>query len=510
LLKLIRNLLSSNAKNSSQHSEREAHAAMRCKAPKSNKIKSKPHQETERTQHRKPTKKTIKDKPQPKKAHKPTIIEHKKKIPTKPEKLTIFPEMKDETRFTDLKLHEDVLYGLQEMGFEYCTPIQAKSLPFLLDGRDTAGKAQTGTGKTAAFLAATFSKFLNEPIENRKPGTCRALIMAPTRELAMQIYKDAEQISLFTNMNNLVVFGGMDHRKQRDMLNKPIDILIGTPGRIIDYSTSRHLNLSETEVLVLDEADRMLDMGFIPDVRRIINKLPGKERRQTLLYSATLEDKILRLADAWLKDPVEVESEGDKLVTDLIEQNFYTVSLDEKFSLLYWIIKNETFERMLIFGNLKSKNFDVYRNLKRHGIDCDLLSGDVPQPKRVKILERFRSGEQKIVIATDVAARGIHVDDVSVVINYDVPERAEDYVHRIGRTGRAGKKGKSISFVCEYGAYSLAMIEELLEEPVKCVMPPDEMLETPPRTAKSIFVPPPQKAQGGNRSHSNQGRRPRR
>jgi len=508
LLKLIKNLLGSNGKSSAQHSEREAHAAMRAKAPKSNRIKPKPHQETEKTKHRQPTKKTIKDKPATKKAHKPAIIEHKKKVPVKPETLTVFPEMEGETRFTDLELHEDVLYGLQAMGFEYCTPIQAKSLPFLLEGRDTAGKAQTGTGKTAAFLAATFSKFLNEPKENRKPGTCRALIMAPTRELAMQIYKDAEQISLFTNMNNLVVFGGMDHRKQRDMLNKPIDILIGTPGRIIDYSTSRHLILSETEVLVLDEADRMLDMGFIPDVRRIINKLPRKEQRQTLLYSATLEDKILRLADAWLKDPVEVESEGDKLVTDLIEQNFYTVSLDEKFALLYWIIQNDEFERMLIFGNLKSKNFDVYRNLKRYGIDCDLLSGDVPQPKRVKILEKFRSGEQKIVIATDVAARGIHVDDVSVVINYDLPERAEDYVHRIGRTGRAGKKGKSISFVCEFGAYSLGVIEELLDEPAKCVMPPDEMLEAPPRPAKSIHVANPQ-TQDSNRNRSNQ-RRPRR
>ena len=489
MLKLIRNLLGTNSKKASLHSEREAHAAMRCKASKGSKIKPKPHQETEKTKHRKQTRKTIKDKPAAKSAHKPKIIEHKKKIPQKPEKLTIFPEMEDETRFTDLKLHEDVLYGLQEMGFEYCTPIQAKSLPFLLEGRDTAGKAQTGTGKTAAFLSAIFSKFLNEPRENRKPGTCRALILAPTRELAMQIYKDAEQISLFSNMNNLVVFGGMDHRKQRDMLNKPIDILIGTPGRVIDYSSSRHLNLSETEVLVLDEADRMLDMGFIPDVRRIINKLPGKDKRQTLLYSATLEDKILRLADSWLKDPVEVEDESAKLVTDLIEQNFYTVSLDEKFALLYWIIKKEEFDRMLIFGNMKSKNFDVYRSLKRHGINCDLLSGDVPQPKRVKILERFRSGEQKIVIATDVAARGIHVDDVSIVINYDLPERAEDYVHRVGRTGRAGKKGKSISFVCEYGAYSLGVIEELLEEPVKCVMPPDEMLEKPPRPTKSVFIP---------------------
>jgi len=482
LIKFIKNLLTrNNNSNSNRHAEREALAVKRNKTLKSAKIKSNPQQNPEKLKPRKP--KTVRNKsaaPKPK-VHTPEIIEHKKKIPSKPEKLIVYPEAEGKTRFTDLALHEDILFGLQEMGFEYCTPIQAKSLPFLLQGRDTAGKAQTGTGKTAAFLAATFSKFLNEPKAEPRAGACRCLILAPTRELAMQIYKDAEEISLFTGMNNHVVFGGMDHRKQRDMLNKPLDILIGTPGRIIDYSNSRHLDLSQVEVLVLDEADRMLDMGFIPDVRRIISKLPHKDKRQTLLYSATLDDKIMRLANSWLKDPIQVEDEAAKLVTDLIEQNFYTVSLDEKFAVLYWIIKNEKYDRMLIFGNLKSRNYDVYKKLKHYGIDCDLLSGDIPQPKRMKILESFRSGKQKIVIATDVAARGIHVEDVSIVINYDLPERAEDYVHRIGRTGRAGKNGRSISFVCEFGAYSLSIIEELLGEEAKCVIPPDELLETPPK-----------------------------
>ena len=513
MLKLIRNLLGADRKNSSKHAEREALAAMRSRPKKKQPAKTEKasHSHPEKKKHRKPVKKTIKDKPSSRKPvkHTPEIIEHKKKIPPKPEKLTIFPEIEDKTRFTDLNIHEDVLFGVQEMGFEYCTPIQAKSLPYLIDGRDAAGKAQTGTGKTAAFLCAIFNKFLKEPKEDRKPGTCRALIMAPTRELALQIYKDAEKISLFTNMNNLVVFGGMDHRKQRDMLSKPIDVLIGTPGRIIDYSQSRHLDLSHTEVLVLDEADRMLDMGFIPDVRRIINKLPGKDQRQTLLYSATLEDKILRLADAWLKDPVEVESESDKLVTDLIEQNFYTVSLDEKFAVLHWIAKNEEYDRMLVFGNMKSKNLDIYHRLKDYGIDCALLSGDVAQPKRMKILENFRSGKQKIVIATDVAARGIHVDNVSLVVNYDLPERAEDYVHRIGRTGRAGQKGKSISFVCEFGAYNLAMIEELLDEPAKCVLPPEEMLDLPPRPKNTRSHSQRKTKSGGNKRHRKpQQRRP--
>lgn len=484
MLKLIRNLFGTDRKNSSHHAEREALAAMRSRSRKTGGDSSTASAPANKA--RKHVK-TIRDKADLRNSgvKTPEIIEHKKKVPPKPEKLIIPPELEGKTRFTDLGLHMDVLYGVQEMGFEYCTPIQAESLPFLLDGRDTAGKAQTGTGKTAAFLSAIFSRFLNDPRSERKPGTCRALILAPTRELALQIYKDAENISLFTNMNNLVVFGGMDHRKQRDMLNKPIDVLIGTPGRVIDYSQSRHLDLSQVEVLVLDEADRMLDMGFIPDVRRIINKLPGKDKRQTLLYSATLEGSILRLADAWLKDPVQVADEGEKLVTDLIEQNFYTVSLNEKFAVLHWIAKNTEYDRMLIFGNMKSKNLDVYYKLRDYGINCALLSGDIPQPKRMKILEDFRSGKQKIVVATDVAARGIHVDDISVVINYDLPERAEDYVHRIGRTGRAGKKGKSISFVCEFGAYSLTMIEKLLEEPVKCVLPPDEMLKLPPPPEKS-------------------------
>ncbi|MDD5699010.1 MAG: DEAD/DEAH box helicase [Victivallaceae bacterium] len=485
----IRNLLTGNGVT--EQGRGNVPAAGRSSSQPANRIKAKPHQPGEKTKPREAHRKTIRDKKTAGKSpgKVPVIIEHKKKLPPKPEKLIIYPEQEGKTRFTDFALHEDILFGMQEMGFQYCTPIQTKSLPFLLTGRDTAGKAQTGTGKTAAFLAAIFNKFLNEPEAGRKPGTCRALILAPTRELAMQIYRDAENISRFTQMNNVVVFGGMDHRKQRDLLDKPIDVLIGTPGRVIDYSSSRHLNLAGTEVLVLDEADRMLDMGFIPDVRRIIGRLPGKEKRQTLLYSATLDDKILRLAHAWLRDPVQVEGETDKLVTDLIEQNFYTVAIDEKFAVLYWIINNEHYDRMLIFGNLKTRNYDLYRRLKHHGIGCDLLSGDIPQPKRLKILEDFRSGRQKIVIATDVAARGIHVDNVSIVINYDLPERAEDYVHRIGRTGRAGKTGKSISFVCEYGAYSLVMIEKMLGEPVKCVLPPDEMLAPPPGLRNHARVP---------------------
>jgi ATP-dependent RNA helicase RhlB len=406
-----------------------------------------------------------------------------KKIPPKPETLIIPPEEEGKLRFTELPIHEDILFGLQEMEFKYCTPIQEQSLPHLLEGKDIAGKAQTGTGKTAAFLLAAFTHLLNNPPKNPLKGTCRVLVLAPTRELAIQIFKDAEQISRFTPMNNLVIFGGMDHQKQRAMLGRPIDILIGTPGRIIDFSRSRHLDLSHAEMLIIDEADRMLDMGFIPDVRRIIRQLPGKEKRQTLLYSATLDDSILRLANAWLKDDtVTVEIESEQVITDLIEQKFYTVAANEKLAFLLWIINNEPHDRILIFGNRKDKNFRLMKDLQRNNVQCALLSGDIPQKKRLKILEHFREGSEKIVIATDVAARGIHVDDVSLVINFDLPERAEDYVHRIGRTGRAGKKGKSVSLVCEYGAYSLPEIEKLIGEEVHSIYPEESMVTMPKKS----------------------------
>lgn len=406
---------------------------------------------------------------------KPPVFDQKPKhLPSRPDNLAIPPEKPGETRFADLPIHCDILFGLQSMDFMYCTPIQAKSLPFLLDGRDLAGKAQTGTGKTAAFLVAAFTKLLNAPKPHRLKGTCRVLVLAPTRELAIQIFKDAERISVFAGMNNLVVFGGMDYREQREMLEKPIDILIGTPGRLIDYARSRHLNLSQTEMLVIDEADRMLDMGFIPDVRRIVAQLPKREKRQTLLFSATLEPRVLQLADAWQNDPVAVASEEEQLVTGLIDQQYYTIATNEKFAFLLWLVNNEPFERMLIFGNRKDRNFKLSQDLKKCGVQCALLSGDIPQDKRLKILERFRAGTEKIVIATDVAARGIHVDDVGIVVNYDLPEQPEDYVHRIGRTGRAGKTGKSISLVCEYGAYSLEAIEKLVGDKINCIYPEEE------------------------------------
>ena len=403
-----------------------------------------------------------------------------KMLPVKPEALQEIPPCEGKTRFLDLPVHEDVQFGIQNLKFEYCTPIQAMTLPPTLAGKDIAGKAQTGTGKTAAFLITIFTRFLNNPLQGERVcGQPRALVLAPTRELAIQIHKDAEALSVFTGMKNVVVFGGMDHEKQRRELLQPIDILIGTPGRIIDYSRGSSLNLSKVEVLVIDEADRMLDMGFIPDIKRIVAQLPRKGERQTMLFSATLEESILRLAAGWLADPVVLESEPEQMVSSNIEQTFYSVLREEKLGLLLHILRTMPFDRMIIFGNRKDVNARLQHDLHCYGYEVPLLSGDIPQEKRIKLLEKFRTGDEKIIIATDVAARGIHVDDVSIVVNYDLPERPEDYVHRIGRTGRAGRKGVAISFLCEYGAYNLPPIEEMLGCQFSSILPEEEMLVLP-------------------------------
>ena len=408
----------------------------------------------------------------------------KREIPPLPSELVEVPQIEGKTRFLDLDLHLLVKYGIQHAGFEYCTPIQQMSLPPLLEQRDLAGKAQTGTGKTAAFLLASFTRLLNTPLpEPRRNGQPRMVVMAPTRELAMQIHKDACELGIFTNLNIAVVFGGMDHETQRKSLDCPLDVLVGTPGRIIDYSRSAALDLSKVEILVIDEADRMLDMGFIPDVRRIVSRMPEKGERQTLLFSATLEDRILNLASGWLADPVIYESEPEKPVSENITQTFYSVLREEKLALILYILRTMDFERLIIFGNRKDVNLRLQSDLARYGYEVPVLSGDITQAKRIKILERFRSGKERVVIATDVAARGIHVDDISLVINYDLPEQPEDYIHRIGRTGRAGHRGTAISFLCEYGAYYLPAIEELLGTQFSSILPTEEMLQLPEKVA---------------------------
>ena len=412
----------------------------------------------------------------------------KQNKPKQAPKKIVIPEIKEvpaeegKTRFTELPIRSEILAALQDLEFKYCTPIQEQSLPQSLENRDITGKAQTGTGKTASFLISAINHMLENPITtHRPPGSARVLILAPTRELAIQIHKDATALCKYTNFNNLAIFGGMGHAGQRDKLNKPIDILVATPGRCIDYLRSNHLKLRQVEILIIDEADRMLDMGFIPDVRRIVQRTPHPGHRHTMMFSATMTESVLRLIKSWQRNPVMVEIESEELVTDLIDQKFYSVMAKDKLAMLLSILRNEDVVRMIIFSNRKDHAAKIVRQLSQYGVEAAEMTGDIPQNKRLKLLEKLRNGEIKIVVATDVAARGIHVDDISHVINYDLPVKAEDYVHRIGRTGRAGKTGKAYSFVCESGAYVLEDIEKTLDEEISSIWPEDEMLTLPPK-----------------------------
>lgn len=431
----------------------------------------------------------------------------KKKHPRQLPVLVEIAPAEGKKRFADFDICKEVLGGIQDLKFEYCTPVQAECLPHALAGKDVTGKAQTGTGKTAAFLTAALNYLIRNPKKDRKPGSCRVLVLAPTRELAIQIHKDAEALGKYCGFTNLAVFGGMGYQEQLHALKKPIDIVVGTPGRILDYCSSKHLHFSKTEILVIDEADRMLDMGFIPDVRRIVRQFPPAGKRQTMFFSATLTGEIIRLVDRWLVNPVRVETESETVVTDLIEQKFYSVSRDDKLALILWLLRHEKVSRMLVFCNRKDSTQRVARSLQRHGINSGVLSGDIPQERRLRILERFRSGKTRVIVATDVAARGIHVENVSHVVLYDLPHDPEDYVHRIGRTGRAGETGKSIAFACEYGAYVIPELEQFLDSKIVCINPTEDMLSLPPlppaspKTGKKTGKPRPR------RSNRNRGRR---
>lgn len=381
--------------------------------------------------------------------------------------------------FSELELTDQVSKALAEMGFEYCSPIQAKSLPYSLSGHDVLGKAQTGTGKTAAFLVAVFEDLLRQPPpEERYAGEPRALVIAPTRELVMQIAKDASAIGKYAGLSVQTLVGGMDFGKQLQTLhNQYVDILVATPGRLIDFCERREVFLDQIEVLVIDEADRMLDMGFIPQVKRIVRLTPKKTHRQTLLFSATFSDDVLRLSESWMYEPVSVEIEPESVATDTVEQFVYMVSGDEKLPLLCNLMAQPDVNNVMIFANRRDQCRKLHERLRRLGYKVGLLSGEIPQGKRVKTLESFKNGQLQALVATDVAGRGIHIDGVSHVVNFTLPEEPEDYVHRIGRTGRAGKTGQSISFACEDDAFLLPAIEELLGRKLKCEIPPEELLK---------------------------------
>ena len=392
----------------------------------------------------------------------------------------------DETRFHDFDLPLPIMHGIHDLGFKYCTPIQAKVLRHVGQGQNIAGRAQTGTGKTAAFLIRTLARFLADRGGSRRPGTPRALILAPTRELVLQIIKDADDLGKYCSIRSFAVFGGMDFEKQRqELLQRRVDLIAATPGRLLDFKRRGVLDLKKVEVLVIDEADRMLDMGFIPDVSQIIRATPPKDKRQTMLFSATLTDHVLQLASRWMPDPAFCEVEAEKVAVDTVKQVVYIVSARDKFKLLYNILSQEDTTRVLIFGNRRDSTKRLADNLVRHAIPCEYLSGTVRQEKRLKVLESFRKGRTRIVVATDVAGRGLHVDKISHVINYEFPYEAEDYVHRIGRTGRAGLEGTAISFACEEESFVIPEIEKYIGESLECVMPDSELLAaTPPPSVR--------------------------
>ena len=399
----------------------------------------------------------------------------KNREPAKPAwKLSDFvvPEEEGKVRFHDMQLPDSLMQGIHELGFQYCTPIQAQSLPAALRGQDVIGQAQTGTGKSAAFLTAVINRLLTDPLEERYASEPRALIVAPTRELALQIGKDAQGLAKHTGLSVVTVVGGMSYDEQRRMLrDHVVDILVATPGRLIDFMGSQDVFLDEVDILVLDEADRMLDMGFIPDVRRIERATPRKGDRQTLFFSATFTDQIRRLIDQWTHEAIEVTIEPEQVTTERVEQHFYMVAGDEKFDHLCRYLKNEKIERAIIFANRRDVTRNLADDLNKAGLVSVLLSGEVNQQKRIKTLERFRNGNVRIMVATDVAGRGIHVDGVSHVFNYNLPDDPEDYVHRIGRTGRAGEEGMSISLISEEDAFELPALEEYLGQKLKLEQP---------------------------------------
>ncbi len=381
--------------------------------------------------------------------------------------------------FSELNLRPEMNRALDDMGFEFCSPIQEKSLPYSLSSHDVVGKAQTGTGKTAAFLLAVFEDLLKAPAEEeRYAGEARALILAPTRELVVQIAKDAEALGKYTDLKIHTLVGGMDYNRQLNKLNSSlVDILVATPGRLIDFCEKREVYLDQLEVLVIDEADRMLDMGFIPQIKRIVRLTPKNTDRQTLMFSATFPDDVRRLAEQWTHNAVKVEIEPERVATDSIDQKVYLASTDEKLKLLCNLFDDPDVGSLIVFANRRDECRRLHQQLTRRKLNVGLLSGEIPQGKRIRTLEDFKSGKLHALVATDVAGRGIHINDVSHVVNYTLPDEPEDYVHRIGRTGRAGKTGVSISFACEEDAFRLPAIEELLGVKLECSQPPEHLLK---------------------------------
>ena len=397
-------------------------------------------------------------------------------------------------RFDSLPLHDDVLAGIRDAGFEFCTPIQAKTLPIALERKDVAGQAQTGTGKTAAFLIAAFERLVSDPVTFDGPRQPRIFALAPTRELAVQIANDAEVLGSHTGLKIGLAFGGTGYEQQRKTLQDGVDILIGTPGRIIDYFKQGVFKLDHVQVAILDEADRMFDLGFIKDIRYLLRRLPPPDKRLNMLFSATLSHRVMELAYEHMNEPELILIEPDKVTADKVRQAIFFPSNEDKMPLLIGLIREMGASRIMIFVNMKRDAERVQDFLVANDLQAQAISGDVPQKKRLRMLKDFQSGELPVLIGTDVASRGLHIPDVQYVINYDLPQDAEDYVHRIGRTARAGATGDAISFGCETYVVTLPDIEEYIGHklPVASYNPEDLPEINKPK-------PRPRRAGGGPR-----------
>lgn len=401
--------------------------------------------------------------------------------------------------FSELEIPQEVSQGVEKSGFTVCTPVQQAVIPRAIRGEDIAAQAQTGTGKTAAFLISLFTRMVKNPVQDCE-GSPQALIIAPTRELADQIYHEAVRLGQFTGFRFLAVYGGIDYQKQMDILQKGVDVLIGTPGRLIDYYKQHIYNLKKTRYLIIDEADRMFDMGFIDDLRYLIKKMAPYAKRQSMLFSATLSYRVMELAYEHMNLPEKISITPETVTVERVEQVLYHVGKHEKIPLLLGILKNESPERALIFVNTRRAAEMVVERLNRNGWKTAAITGDIIQKKRLRLLSDFKDGKLPVLVATDVASRGIHVEGVTHVINYDLPQDAEDYVHRIGRTGRAGASGKAVSLADEEYVYSLEEIEKYIGQKIPIQWADEKMyvreirrtLEEKARSDKQRASQPPQ------------------
>lgn len=410
-----------------------------------------------------------------------------------------------ETKFKSMGLHPKLLKALDKLNYEFATPIQAEAIPLLMDGCDVAGQAQTGTGKTNAFLLGILNELLTLPeVEGRRDNEPRAFIIAPTRELVIQIYEDAKVLAEFTDIRVRVAFGGADYAKQRDEISNGVDILVGTAGRLKDYFNQRVFTFYALDCVVLDEADRMFDLGFIDDIRYFFNSMPKPSERLNMLFSATLSNRVKELAYEHMNSPTHIHVEPDVITADHIEEFLYYPSNQEKLPLLVGLMRKYKPTKSIIFSNTKRMSEQVWLCLKSNGYKAGLLTGDVHQKKRMRLLDELKSGVIEVLIATDVAARGLHIEGVSHVFNFDLPDDAEDYVHRIGRTARAGASGVAISFACEDAAFNLPAIEKYIERSIPTADVDAELLP-------EIEIPKKQyRPHKGGRPRPSNNRRPRR